>query len=471
VLACIHVQRGDLKAALALAQRAAGTAESSGLRASPFATALLGAVHARMGHAEQALALLDEVRQRNPRAQMTFGAVALWAIDAGTRLMAGDLAGARDAARQSVTQVPVMVEGLAEEHSAIARQIWFDLYTVGMWAAAGLGDVAGTYFFLEAGRAGGLLESLGGRPALLSAAVPEALQTEEAEARERLRVADEALQESVGARVFGEIRERAKARDAAWLTWEKAVARVEGEARLSADLLSLEPAQLPQLQEALGASEALVLYGLGKEGTRRLLGLDDAPGVALVITPREARLVLLGPASAVEAACDACRLRETSVDPTEPLRLLRQRIIDPLGLGPEVKRVLVSPDGALHSVAFAALLPDKEVAFSPSGTVHLWLKAEAGKRGQGILAFGNPGADLPGSEVEAQAIGDVQLLGKQATEARFHAAIAERPRWHAVHLATHGHVDAGPLRSYVALGDRCGGRQADGVGCSDPRAG
>ena len=306
---------------------------------------------------------------------------------------------------------------------------------------------------METRRAGGLLESLGGRRALLSHTVSEPLQTAEAETRERLRAADDALQQAVRARAFSKIRGLATPRDAAWLAWEKAIARVQGEASLSADLLSLEPAQLVELREALGEDEALVLYGLGKEESRKLLGLHGAQGVALVVTRPGARLVLLGPATAIEAACGACDLRETRADPAEPLDRLRKLIIDPLGLGPEVHRVLVSPDGVLHYVAFSALLADKEVAFSPSGTVHLWLRAEAGKRGQGILAFGNPGADLPGSEEEAKAIGDVQLLGDQATEAGFHAAIAQRPRWHTVHLASHGHVDPDrPMRSYVALG-------------------
>jgi len=453
ILAAIHVQRGDLNMALLFAQRAAATAAQSNQRASPFATALLGAVHARLGHFEEALALLDEARGRSAGVQVTFGIVALRGIDAATRLMAGDHAGASLAAREAVAQVPSMVEGLAEENSAIARQIWFDLYAVGMWAAAGLGDVGETYFFLETGRAGGLLESLGGRRALLSRTVPEPLQAAEAEAREHLRVADDALQQAVRARTFTTIRGLATTRDAAWLTWEKAVARIQGEASLSADLLSLAPAQLSEIQEALGVSEALVLYGLGKEGTRTLLGLDGAQGVALVVTPEGARLVLLGAAAAIEAACGACDLRATRVDPAEPLERLRKLIVDPLALGPRVERVLVSPDGALHGVAFSALLADKEVAFSPSATVHLRLRAEAGGRGQGILAFGNPGSDLPGSEEEAKAIGDVQLLGDRATEAGFHAAIAERPRWHAVHLASHGHVDPDrPMRSNVALG-------------------
>jgi len=59
---------------------------------------------------------------------------------------------------------------------------------------------------------------------------------------------------------------------------------------------------------------------------------------------------------------------------------------------------------------------------------------------------------LPASAAEARAVGDVVLLGSDATEARVRDALASRPRWRAVHLACHAFADPDrPALSSVAL--------------------
>ena len=59
---------------------------------------------------------------------------------------------------------------------------------------------------------------------------------------------------------------------------------------------------------------------------------------------------------------------------------------------------------------------------------------------------------LPGTREEAVTVGDVVLLGDQATEARLRLLIDTRERWRAIHLACHGLVNPDrPSLSSLAL--------------------
>src|SRR5207248_1965457 len=119
---------------------------------------------------------------------------------------------------------------------------------------------------------------------------------------------------------------------------------------------------------------------------------------------------------------------------------------------------------------FALLAPDREVVYVPSGTTYGVLLDDAAKRGDGVLALGDPDygtasteavallrrgrqlQPLPATRAEAKAVGDVVLLGKDATERGVKDALAKRPRWRAVHLACHGLVDPErPMFSSLAL--------------------
>jgi len=122
--------------------------------------------------------------------------------------------------------------------------------------------------------------------------------------------------------------------------------------------------------------------------------------------------------------------------------------------------VLVSPDGALSYVPFALLMPEREVCYVPSGTTYGLLLDERAKKGEGVLALGDPdyGAKredsgavamrggmklmrLPATGVEAKAVGDLVRVGTDASEEGLREALATKPRWHAVHLACHGLID------------------------------
>ena len=117
-------------------------------------------------------------------------------------------------------------------------------------------------------------------------------------------------------------------------------------------------------------------------------------------------------------------------------------MLDPLELGPEVRRLLVSPHGELSYVPFSTLVGDREVVFVPSGTTYLNLVREQVSAGRDVVAFGNPDygrptarleagtlrsggrlAPLPGSGEEAKAVGDLVHLGQKATESVFRDSV------------------------------------------------
>jgi len=130
-----------------------------------------------------------------------------------------------------------------------------------------------------------------------------------------------------------------------------------------------------------------------------------------------------------------------------------------------VHTVLVSPDGPLAFVPFSLLLGERAVCCVPSGSIAVHLAAEAGQRGTGVLAIGDPAHDglapLPGARAEAKAVGTQVLLGEAATETAFWKALSARPRWRAVHFACHGIFNQEhPTLSALALAPEPG---ADGL--------
>ena len=138
---------------------------------------------------------------------------------------------------------------------------------------------------------------------------------------------------------------------------------------------------MEDIQGFLAPGEALVLYGLAEKD-------DDAH--ALVLTREEARIVELGKSWTIAAACEALDASDPDADPAAALERLRDLLVKPLALPKETKRLLVSPEGPLSYVPFAALAPDRDVAYEPSGTTYGVLLEEKGKRGEQVLALGDP---------------------------------------------------------------------------------
>jgi CHAT domain-containing protein len=180
--------------------------------------------------------------------------------------------------------------------------------------------------------------------------------------------------------------------------------------------------------------------------------------------------VNLAPLSAVEADCEDLTFRPTAAADTL-VTSLRKRLVEPLGLSASTRRVLVSPSGVLSYVPFGLLLPDREVVCLPSGTTYGVLREDRSKRGEAVLAIGDPAYSgsrgqspsavylrgrglpaLPATAAEARAVGDVILLAGAATEAAIWKAVEGRKRWRAAHFACHGTIDPErPLLSSLAV--------------------
>jgi CHAT domain-containing protein len=185
--------------------------------------------------------------------------------------------------------------------------------------------------------------------------------------------------------------------------------------------------------------------------------------VLAVVARRDGSAVVrLGPPDAISQALAAAAPQEHDVLAPGAVDRARAALLGRLALRPDDRRILVSPDGPVAHVPFPLLEADREVVLVPSGSTYAMLRARTGARGEGVLALGDPAygtasgglplAPLPSSRAEAEAVGDVRLLGDAATEDGLHRALAGRPRWRAVHFACHGVLDADrPLLSALAL--------------------
>ncbi|MDH3592465.1 MAG: CHAT domain-containing protein, partial [Planctomycetota bacterium] len=234
-----------------------------------------------------------------------------------------------------------------------------------------------------------------------------------------------------------------------------------------------KPLSLNACQATLSAGEAMVQYAL----------LPDE-SFALVVTPKTARIVNLGPTDELREIAESFERAARRPDERGIIqkgkksfayltRRIRRLAIEPLGLGKDVRRLLISPDGRLAYVPFAAVVLDLEIVFIPSATTYQALAAERDKRGDRVLALGDVVYDvkkqpdllvkrgverggrfepLLESGPEARAVGDVVLLNHNATIAGLRAALPGSKRWRAVHFACHGHIDAErPVLSLLAL--------------------
>ena len=299
----------------------------------------------------------------------------------------------------------------------------------------------------ERGRAVALAESLGLRDALAGVEASPAAVAEEEAARSAEALASAALSEAVAAGERATIRARRAALEAARARHVEVLARFAADAKSRAGLAFPPVASAAAVRAVLAADEAYVAYVT-----------NDTKALALVVTAGGVRAVRLPATPPLDGGLGP--------EGTAALDAQRAAVLAPLGLPPTVRRLVVCPMGATLDVPYPALLPDVDVAIAPSAGVWLRQRAEAARTGEGVLAVGDPDYDgsargaprpttwvrLPGTGVEAKAVGTEVLLRGDATEARFRAAVAARARWAAVHLACHGSMDlASPLRSALAL--------------------
>lgn len=222
---------------------------------------------------------------------------------------------------------------------------------------------------------------------------------------------------------------------------------------------------LAAVQNALGAGELLLCFGVGDDGAlclvvsrRRVRELELALGAAALgdLTDR-----LLEPVRDLASGrVDAGNLRF----PVDAAAALFESLIEPLDLGP-ARRLLIVADGPLRRVPFAALVTHRELRpVDPSvpyaqyhGCEYLIERREIAMlpiaalletrvvlgppRSGPALVVGAP-EGLPGAVHEARAVarelGVRPLLGSQATKGACVAAFANAP---IAHLALHAVLD------------------------------
>ncbi len=377
----------------------------------------------------------------------------------------GDARGALAFARRGVEVHERLVRGLADEEGSIARGHTRNPFGIGASAAFHLGDAASLVFFLESGRAGTLREALRSRGGAEAAGLPKDLLDAEEAAREAEAKAVGELRRAVTRGEVKRVKALQRAADEARERVRVAVEAIRRKANLASAVGYAGVDALDTFRSRLGADEALVLYGV-----------FDLASVAVVIEAGAARMVDLGDSKPLrEAVATALAADARGVPLLEPAALERlgKLLVEPLKLRADLRRVLVSPDGAVSFVPFGLLLGDREVALVPSGTTHGLLLAERDRRGSGVLALGDPeygpasaaseGAvtrggssfrlrPLSATRAEVNRVGTVKLLGPDATEARLRAAAAATPYWRAIHLACHGLIDPErPMLSSLAL--------------------
>ena len=370
-------------------------------------------------------------------------------------------------ARAAIPILDNLGRGPSDAASATAREQYADLFDVGVLAAAAADDQAGVVRFLEGGRGVALLESLGGREALQAATLPPKTLASLVEARAAAAAAQMAYARSYEDGVLADARRRLTELDAARARQLELTEGIEHDARKSASILYPRAATLSVIQSWLRPEDALVLYALLE---------DPDVAFALVVRQQSARVIQLGPASVVARACtdlDPANRRRKPEEAEKARKTLVDLVTAPLSLPPDVRRVLVSPDGALSYVPFSMVLPDRDIAYVPSGTTYKFLRENEAPPGSGVLAIADPDyraprphddaaaslrgpselSPLPGTRLEAQAVGaDPILLGPQATESGLVRALRQRPRWHSVLFGCHGLVDPlHPALSSLAL--------------------
>ncbi len=462
----VHLWAGDLPKALELARKSLAVLEpEKDPLPLAFAQKRVAGILLRMERPSDALASATTARDlfvRAGRLDMQGSAEAYRAL---AMIQLGRLPDALTASRASIELVASSLRGLGDEELARGWSKQSRLpFSVGLEAAVEAGRPHDAAWFMEFARGRALLELFGVRDTLRDAVLPPALRDAEIEALARRAAAGEAMRRATR-RADAASFERARATSSrATADLVQVQARVEREAKRAAGITHPAPVTVATIQQGLGADDALVLYG---STTRQ--------AVAVVVEPSGARLVALGPDETVRAACEAFRADDPGTDASRAVEALRRLLVEPLRLGPTVRRWIVSPDPALAVVPFALFDRDREVVLVPSATVLDFLRSEAGKRGaskrgEGVLALGDPAyrpvADarrvallrseslslpIPKSGDEVREVGTTVLVREKATSSALREHLAKQ-RWRSVHLACHGVLDEErPALSGLAL--------------------
>ena len=361
----------------------------------------------------------------------------------------GDYKSSLTYARDALNELGDYLGAQDEEKSLQFKEKYSDVFETGALAARKLDNPRELYLFLESGRAGSLLESLGGGNAYMSF-LPTDLREEENRTKEAERAARKEYDHAISTGEIANIRSARKNLDDILEKQGVTSEKIRSNAKKQASLVYPRAAHLQETQSHLKDNEALVLYGLA-----------EAESMALVVYHDKAVISKLPGESALREKAELLEAEIRGLDDSLDKRVieLRSMLIEPLNLEKRVERVIISPAGQLNYVPFTILMQDKEIVYSPSGTIYGLLMEEQAKRGTKVFAIGNPAytsksrlALLPETQQEVEAIGNVLLTKDKATKGNLLDALKQEEQWRSVHFACHGLINPNhPLHSSLAL--------------------
>ena len=411
-----------------------------------IATSALGHVLLALGEPRAARQVfdtaLDAARDSHPPSEISARTGLV-----GLSVKEGDLEEATRHVGTALSLVDGLASRLTSTESAGVRESYAPLFAVARSVALRSDDASLVARILERARAASLRAVLGTSNSITHAAISPELRRMDLDARKRAHRALMAY-----SKVRGGSRSASRAARKVLRQAEADVARVAKRVLRAAgrSTVSLRrPAEMEVVQEALRADEVLVTYFEA-----------DASLHALVVTRRTALLRKLGAVQAIRTAASALLAGMADKTSVESVARARAHLIDPLQLPEESRRVVLCPGGTVADVPFSVLLPNRDLAVVPSATTLVMQRARNREAGRRVLAVGDPAYDaavinlprLPATRAEVEAVGDVKLLGPDATRTGVISALADATRWKSVHFACHGLLNTKqPLLSALAL--------------------
>jgi CHAT domain-containing protein/Tfp pilus assembly protein PilF len=220
-----------------------------------------------------------------------------------------------------------------------------------------------------------------------------------------------------------------------------------------ADLVSVNPAQLAEIQSLLDTDTTLVEYFVTDNRTLAfVITRDTLTPVTLDVSKQSLQ-------EAIQRFYEYDFATLSSQHP-QSLTQLHQWLIAPLQPHISTPKVSLVPHNVLHYLPFAALsdgkdyLVDNYTLFNlPSASMLRFLQGKRKPDSGELMALGNPTLDLPFAKQEVEKISNLYatqpLLGRQATE---RTVWSQANQAGILHLATHGEYNPhSPLFSTLRL--------------------
>ena len=221
----------------------------------------------------------------------------------------------------------------------------------------------------------------------------------------------------------------------------------------SADLVSINPAPITEIQSLLARDTTLVEYFITEKRTLAFLITKDT------ITPVTLDVSRQDLTEAVNALYEYDLATLQALHPSS-LQKLYQWLIAPLQNYLSTSKLGIVPHSILHYLPFAALtdgqqyLGERYALFSlPSASVMRFLQNKQKPDNQIIMALGNPTLDLPFAEQEVERIATLYATQPLTnTKAMESIVWSQANQASILHLATHGEYNPiNPLLSTLHL--------------------